>query len=243
MVTTFCRHKQVKMEASEALTALHHCNSPEPSAFVVRRYTNIPFIPSEASSHIYLDINDLPRGASSTQFPLGCLHLQKLLPFSKTEVLLPHEEGETGYRTYPLSWEILWKYSEEENCLSNLVSLSMPSSPPRRRHSDGARTQLESKLSKEAQKPDHKYDALQIKMERRHEQKQAWIAQDGDATFQEVFSMTSLADSVKSLPWCISSGILLCHMDDTLVAVTWECEPPQPLQLSPGWRNHLLQDS
>ena len=35
---------------------------------------------------------------------------------------------------------------------------------------------------------------------------------------QEVFSMTSLADSVKLLPWCISSGIPLHHMDNALAA-------------------------
>ena len=45
MVTTFCSHTQFKMEASEVLTTLHQCNSPEPSIFMVRRYTNTPFIP------------------------------------------------------------------------------------------------------------------------------------------------------------------------------------------------------
>ena len=45
MVTTFCGHNQVKMEASEVLTTLHQCNSPEPNVFVIRRYTNTPFIP------------------------------------------------------------------------------------------------------------------------------------------------------------------------------------------------------
>ena len=55
-------------------------------------------------------------------------------------------------------------------------------------------------------------------MERRHEQEWARMAWEGDCTFQEVFSMSSLADSVKLLPWCISTSIPHCHMDDTLVA-------------------------
>ena len=45
MVTTFCSHNQVKMEASEAFATLHQCNSPEPSIFIVRMYTNTLFIP------------------------------------------------------------------------------------------------------------------------------------------------------------------------------------------------------
>ena len=44
---------------------------------------------------------------------------------------------------------------------------------------------------------------------------------EGDHTFQEVFSMTSSADSVKLLPWCISTGFPLCHMDDALAAAKW----------------------
>ena len=47
MVMTFCSHNQVKMEASEVLTTLHQHDSPELSAFMVRRYTNIPSFPEE----------------------------------------------------------------------------------------------------------------------------------------------------------------------------------------------------
>ena len=84
------------------------------------------------------------------------------------------------------------------------------------------RAQLESELSGEAQKLDHKYDTCQIKMERKHEQKWAGMAQERDTTFQEVFSMTSLADSAKLLPWCISPSVPLHHMDDTLAAAMWQ---------------------
>ena len=45
MVNTFCCHDQVKIEASEALSALCQCDSLEPSVVVVRRYTNTPYIP------------------------------------------------------------------------------------------------------------------------------------------------------------------------------------------------------
>ena len=81
-----------------------------------------------------------------------------------------------------------------------------------------ARAKLESKHSEEAQKLHHKYNARQIKMERRHEQEWARMVQEGDYTFHKVFSMTSWAKSVKLLPWCISTGTPLCHMDDELVA-------------------------
>ena len=107
MVTTFCSHNQVKMEASEACTALQQCDLPESRVFMIRRYTNTPFIPWGTSQLLYLDMSDLPQGASSAQFPLDGLHLWELLPYSKTEALLPHEEGKMGYRTYPLSQKIL----------------------------------------------------------------------------------------------------------------------------------------
>ena len=75
MVTAFCSHNQVKMEAMEVLTTLHQHDSPEPRVFVVRGYTNTPFIPQGTSRLHYLDVSDLPRGASSTWFPLNCLCL------------------------------------------------------------------------------------------------------------------------------------------------------------------------
>ena len=45
MVTVFCHHDQNKMEVSEALSSLCQYNSPEPSMMVIRRYTNVPYIP------------------------------------------------------------------------------------------------------------------------------------------------------------------------------------------------------
>ena len=37
MVMTFCSYSQVKMEASEVLTTLHQCDSPEPRVFTLWR--------------------------------------------------------------------------------------------------------------------------------------------------------------------------------------------------------------
>ena len=129
------------MEASEVLTTLHQHDSPEPSVFMVRRYTNTPFILWGTFSLLYLNVSDLPRGASSVQFPLNHLHLWKLLPYSKTGVLLPYKEGEMGYRTYPLFQEVLWKCSKESCHLSNPVSLSMPSPDPPPCLEDGIQTE------------------------------------------------------------------------------------------------------
>ena len=133
----------------------------------------------------------------------------------------------------PLSQEVLWKCSKESHHLSNPVSLSMPSlaAPPHLEEGtqtegksgynpalqhlqdfNHTRSQLESEQSKEAQKLDHKYNARKIKME--------WVrkAWKGDYTFQEMFSMTSSAESVKLFPWCISTGVPICHIDDALAA-------------------------
>ena len=47
MVTIFWSHILLKIEASEALATLHQCYTPEPSVFVVKRYTNTPSISRE----------------------------------------------------------------------------------------------------------------------------------------------------------------------------------------------------
>ena len=128
-MTTFCHHDQSKMEASDALSALCQCDSLEPSVVVVRRYTNTPYIPWGFSHLPYLDVNTLSRGASSAQFLVDQLHLCRLLPFSDTEVVFPQEEGEIGLKVFPHFWKALWQRSEEEHCLSDLISLSVPCWP------------------------------------------------------------------------------------------------------------------
>ena len=103
MVTTFSHHDKTKVEASEAVSALHQCNSPEPSVVVVRRFTNSPYLPWGSFGFLYLDVTTLFGGTSSAQFPLDWLHLCKLLPYSDTEVVLP-QEGEEGLKVYPFFW-------------------------------------------------------------------------------------------------------------------------------------------
>ena len=127
MVTTFCHHDQAKIEASDAFSNLHQHDPLDPSMVVVRRYTNTHYIPHGTSCFLYLDMRTLSRGASSTQFPLDWLHLCRLLPFSEIEVILPHEEGQLGFKVYPYSQEVLWESSEEEHHLSDLVLLSISS--------------------------------------------------------------------------------------------------------------------
>ena len=100
-VTTFCCHGQVKMEASDALSALYQCDSLEPSVVLVRRYTNIPYIPWGSSCLPYLDESTLCRGTSSAQFPLDQLCIHRLLPFLDTEVVFPQEVGEMGLKMCP----------------------------------------------------------------------------------------------------------------------------------------------
>ena len=89
MVTTYCHHDQAKLEASAALSALHQCDSLEPSVVIVRRYTNTPYIPQGSSCLLYLDVSTISGDASFAQFPLDWLNISKLLPFSDTEVVLP----------------------------------------------------------------------------------------------------------------------------------------------------------
>ena len=55
-----------------------------------------------------------------------------------------------------------------------------------------------------------------IKQTRKHERHQAQMDEQTDATFQEVFSQVSLANSIKLLPWCLSSTIPLCYMSGVL---------------------------
>ena len=84
-------------------------------------------------SHLlYLDVDTLSGSAFSAQFPLDKLCLCWLIPFARSDVLLPHGEEEENLDVYPHLSEILWESSEEEHHLSNPISLSVPMSatPP-----------------------------------------------------------------------------------------------------------------
>ena len=125
--------------------------------------------------------------------------------------------GGGGLEVYLHSWEVLWKSLEEEHCFSDLVLLSMPSSSLLPHQEQGtqmeeelgyhpvllqlqdfnqARIQLECKSGQEAQKFAQRYDDCRIKLAKKHKKKWARLTQQGNATFQEVFSMTSLTDLI-----------------------------------------------
>ena len=73
---------------------------------------------------------------------------------------------------------------------------------------------------------------------------QAQMVKQADANFQEVFSQVSLADSMKLLPWCISSAVLLHYMsralattaqqDEDVPATTTASEPKDSLAQGPS---------
>ena len=73
IVMVICHPNQVKMEASDALSTLYQCDSSELSVVVVRRYSNIPYIPQGMSHSLNLDVGTLSGGTSSAQFPLDQL--------------------------------------------------------------------------------------------------------------------------------------------------------------------------
>ena len=179
LVTTFCSCNQAKMEASEALATLHQCNSPKSSIFMVRRYTNTPFIPQGTSRLLYFNASALPGGASSTQFPLDHLYLWKLLPYSKTKVLLSCEEGRWGLEHTPFPERFYG--NAPKSCTTSpmqchyqcLCQLPLPTwkkvfrweqklgyNPALQCLQDfnQTRAQIESELSEDAQKLDHKYN-------------------------------------------------------------------------------------
>ena len=105
MVPCFCLSNQAKIEACNILSTLHQCDPSEPSMVVVRRYSNTPYIPTGLSHSFYPDVGTFSGDATSTQFPLDMLHLCQLLPFNRTGVMLPCEEGEESLETYPLLFQ------------------------------------------------------------------------------------------------------------------------------------------
>ena len=126
MVTVFCHPEQARIEACDALSALCQHNSCELSVVMVRRYSNTPYIPRGMSHSLYLDMSALSGGIAFTQFPLHRLGLCWLLPFSKTEVLLPIEVGGEDLKMYHYLPEFLCDSSEEDHSLSSPISLSIP---------------------------------------------------------------------------------------------------------------------
>ena len=73
LVMTFCHNDQAKVEASDTILAVCQWDLSELSMVVVRRYTDMPYIPKGTSQPLYLDVSMLQWGTSSTQFPLSQL--------------------------------------------------------------------------------------------------------------------------------------------------------------------------
>ena len=130
MVMVFCHPDQARIVACDALSTLCQHNSSDPNVVVVRRYSITPYIPRGMSHALYLDVGTFSWDVAFTQFPLDRLHLCQLLPFSESEVLLPHKMGEECLKTYPHLPEFLWDRSEEEHHLSDSISLSIPLPAP-----------------------------------------------------------------------------------------------------------------
>ena len=62
IVMVFCYPNQAKIEACDALSTLHQCDSSEPGVVVVRRYSNTLYIPWGTAHSFYLDMDTLSRG-------------------------------------------------------------------------------------------------------------------------------------------------------------------------------------
>ena len=163
------------------------------------------------------------------------LCLCRLLPFSEAKVVLPHEEGEVGLKVYPIPERFYGKASEEEHCLSDLISLLIPSSALLPHQEQGtqmeeeldyhpalqwlqdfnqARIQLECKLGQEAQDLAQKYNDHRIKLAKKHEKKWARMTKEGKTTFQEVFSIVSSTDSDTAIA-------LVCFFHSSLSLHEW----------------------
>ena len=106
------------------------------------------------------------------------------------------------------------------------------------RDSNQARFQLECELVQETQELAQRYSNKQIKQARKHKRQQAWMNEQTDPTFQEVFSHVSLADSIKLLPCCISVAVPIHYMrrtmatamqqDEDIPAASKPEDPPPP---------------
>ena len=128
MVTTFCHHYQAKVEPSEVLSTLLQWDSPKLSIVVVKIFANSPYLPQGSFSFLYLDVTTLSAGILTAQFSLTQLCLCRLLPFSSTQVVLPHEKDDEEIKVYPFLQQVLWGSSEEDHCLSDPVLLLVPPS-------------------------------------------------------------------------------------------------------------------
>ena len=68
------------------------------------------------------------------------------------------------------------------------------------------------------------------------------MTQEGNATFQEVFSMVSSTDSIKLLPWCVSSAVPFCYMSEALATAVQQGENVQSTTAAPKPEGSLAPD-
>ena len=194
MVTTFCCHDQSMMEASNALSALHQCDSPEPSVVVVRKYISTPYIPLRVLLFPYLDMSTLSGDTSSAQFPLDWLHLHKIAPLLWHQGGLDLRRGRDGVESVsPFPRGSMAKL--RRGALPLLPDFIVgPFIGPSPHQEEGiqmeggfnfhpafkllqdvnqARTQLECVLVQQTQELAQRYDNRQITLSRRHERQRA----------------------------------------------------------------------
>ena len=205
------------------------------------------------------------------QFPLDWLHLCWLLPLSDTKVVLFLEKGEMGLKGFPHFCKRLYGKAQKRSTASLilillLVSSSVLSSPSRREHPrqrEDLGFQLSPQASTRCQSSQssagvwtgpgtHRSWLKDMTMVGRSnwagdmgEAASMQMVEQADATFQEVFSQVRLADSIRILPWCVSSIALpLCYMsrvlattmqqDEDILATTTASEPEGSLAPGPS---------
>ena len=67
------------------------------------------------------------------------------------------------------------------------------------------------------------------------------MTQEGNTTFQEVFSMVNLTDSIKLLSWCISSAVPFHYMSEALATAMQQGKNVQSTTTAPSQRDNWLQ--
>ena len=103
LVMVFCHPNQAMMEACDTLSALHQCNSSEPSVVLVWRYSNTPYIPQGTIYLIHLDVSTFSWDVNSVQFPLDRLCLHQLLLLAGLRYFYQAKWGKRGWRCTPVS--------------------------------------------------------------------------------------------------------------------------------------------
>ena len=102
----------IKMEASNALSAIHQCDLLEPSVVIVRRYGNTPYMPQGSSCLPYLDISTLSRA-----LPLPNSHQTSYVYTDCSPSLTPkwsclEKRERWGWKCFPISERLHDKFQK-----------------------------------------------------------------------------------------------------------------------------------